>query len=39
MVLERLTAQALNGRTAWSNQPDGTMWEFVCPLENAGQLG
>jgi two-component sensor histidine kinase len=39
MVLERLTAQALNGRTTWSNRPDGTMWEFVCPLENAGQLG
>ena len=39
MVLQRLTAEALNGRTTWSNQPNGTMWEFVCPMENAGQLG
>jgi hypothetical protein len=36
MVLERLTAQALNGRTTWSDQPNGTMWEFVCPLGECG---
>ena len=34
LVLERLTAQALNGRTRWSTESIGAIWELVCPLDN-----